>query len=218
MVPSYLKPATLDNGDVWSTPSQRLGTSSSELWNALSGRLRERKKAEWAAKWKSRAINKILQSALKIKPRKGGGTKMKLEKIKKKIQNRKTKNVGQLGVKSSSSCGHKIIQSYCDNSQDINHNFWRRGKGGSGLGLGRLRVVFGAKWSYHSAGRFQCQTKSINRTDRDYFQVISCVSMSHTRLRIPAKLCTKGESRNIRFPSPEALTPDWVFHTYIQRV
>lgn len=71
MVPSYLKPATLDNGDVWSTPSQRLGTSSSELWNALSGRLRERKKAEWAAKWKSRAINKILQSALKIKPKKG---------------------------------------------------------------------------------------------------------------------------------------------------
>lgn len=157
MVPSYLKPATLDNGDVWSTPSQRLGTSSSELWNALSGRLRERKKAEWAAKWKSRAINKILQSALKIKPRKGGGTKMKLEKIKKKIQNRKTKNVGQLGVKSSSSCGHKIIQSYCDNSQDINHNFWRRGRGGIRI---RLRSPKGRFWRKMKLS--QCWTISMS--------------------------------------------------------
>lgn len=80
---------------------------------------------------------------------------MKLEKIK-KIQNRKTKNVGQLGVKSSSSCGHKIIQSYCDNSQDINHNFWRRGRA---LGLG-LRSPKGRFWRKMKLSK--CRTISMS--------------------------------------------------------
>lgn len=100
-VPSYLKPATLDNGDVWSMPgSPRLGTSRALSYETLAlgkmeretgGRTDGRTERKQAAKWKSRAINKMLQSALKIKQwgkRRWNSTE---KKNKLKIQNRKPK-------------------------------------------------------------------------------------------------------------------------------